>query len=479
MFDFLNSYQTLIIEDLATITASPSAIYKQLNAVHQSEFNSNQRIVYYTQHLPSTELLDHIHTALETFKISGYFVLLCCKTDIDVSKYVDPITIITAIGIDSATLDTNFQLPNSFCPLPWMHLEMRHSGDIHPCCVSTDTVGQAATEDIKEILLGKKMHQLRQDFLSGQQPKGCDHCWKIERQGQVSNRQWHEKSYRKKFHLEFANDIQIRSLDIKPGNVCNFKCRICNSESSSLFADELRKFETEKTFKISQWAEYSDYMWEQLETLLPTIENLDFYGGEPFLVKKISALLKEAINRGYAKNIQLHFNSNGSIYPEELIELIKQFKSADIALSIDNIGARFELERGGQWDEIEQNIIKFAQLNNNKIHVHLWPTVNIQNIYYLDSVFSWAEQYSIDVNLNFLDGPSWASIPSLTPAAIELIANKYKNSLVPELQRLSNWVQSFAGTDGKDFITSMKKFDSRRNQNFLDTHPEIARAMGY
>jgi hypothetical protein len=35
------------------------------------------------------------------------------------------------------------------------------------------------------------------------------------------------------------------------------------------------------------------------------------------------------------------------------------------------------------------------------------------------------------------------------------------------------------GSDGIEFLEKMQRTDAYRKQNFKDTHPEIARAMGY
>jgi len=34
-------------------------------------------------------------------------------------------------------------------------------------------------------------------------------------------------------------------------------------------------------------------------------------------------------------------------------------------------------------------------------------------------------------------------------------------------------------SDGKEFLFKMKQTDAYRKQNFMITHPEIAKAMGY
>ena len=45
---------------------------------------------------------------------------------------------------------------------------------------------------------------------------------------------------------------------------------------------------------------------------------------------------------------------------------------------------------------------------------------------------------------------------------------------VGELERLDG-----KGSDGKRFLFEMQRTDAYRKQNFADTHPEIAKAMGY
>ena len=480
----LHNYNFLVFSDLSTELVSPSTLINTLNAVKKEVFEPNDRIVFYTSHRPSKQVLDHLHKCIELLDVSGFFCVLCCPQDIkqDIDNYIDPISVVQIGLADTAPLPMDFYMPNTVCPLPWMHLEIKHNGDVYPCCVSQFPVASALDTDLDSIMLGDRMSQLRSDFVAGKQPADCKHCWAVEQQGQQSNRQWHVKHYGREFYLNYFNNIKIRSLDLKPGNTCNFKCRICNPVSSSLFADELnsqRKNQIKITDNTARWVEYNDYTWDQLQKLLPNIENLDFYGGEPFLVKEISKLLISAIEQGYSQQMRLHFNSNGSVFPDKLIPILEQFKSVDIALSIDNIGQRFELERGGQWEEVEKNILNFYQLDSTKFTTYIMPTVNIQNVYYLDELFAWANNHQIRVTVNFLNDPDWANINNLTPAAKQLVIDKFIQSEHKELQLLAVRVKTSVGNDGTEFVHQMKRFDRIRSQDFGLTHKEIAQAMGY
>jgi MoaA/NifB/PqqE/SkfB family radical SAM enzyme len=462
-------YNLVIFQDLVSIADRPDSIYRLLDSVAQTEFADQDRIVFYTSETPSTELLDHIHQALEECNIGGFFVVLCCPTVVSLN-YSDPITVHQVELTSTWLLGNGFHIPKTVCPVPWTHLEIKHNGDIHPCCVAENAVGNANESSLEEAFYGADMALLRHALLLGNKPSTCDHCWKLEAAGLKSNREWHRGQNLRKLYTEWIQNPKIRSLDLKPGNVCNFKCRICDPVNSSAFADEA------KTYKIvsGKWNEYNEYAWSELDALLPQIENLDFYGGEPFLVKQIPKLMQSAVDRGHAKNIRVHFNTNGSIYPN--VELFDKFKEIDIAVSIDNVGTRFELERGGSWDTVANNVIKLSQLNAT---VYLWTTVNIQNVYYLDEVVAWADANHIRVAFNYLDRPTWANIDQLTNSARQLIIDKYAGSAHTELRNIAARVQASTGSDGKEFVAQMKRFDQLRNQNFAETHPEMAGAMGY
>ena len=107
------------------------------------------------------------------------------------------------------------------------------------------------------------------------------------------------------------------------------------------------------------------------------------------------------------------------------------------------------------------------------------PTVNIQNVYYLDELFAWANNHQIRVTVNFLNDPDWANINNLTPAAKQLVIDKFIQSEHKELQLLAVRVKTSVGNNGTEFVHQMKRFDRIRSQDFGLTHKEIAQAMGY
>jgi hypothetical protein len=73
----------------------------------------------------------------------------------------------------------------------------------------------------------------------------------------------------------------------------------------------------------------------------------------------------------------------------------------------------------------------------------------------------------------------------MTPDAQSLVLNKLRttfwksNKFQKEIDNVIKFIENGLGSDGKEFLRRMKQTDEYRKQNFMDTHTEIAMAMGY
>jgi MoaA/NifB/PqqE/SkfB family radical SAM enzyme len=473
--------------DLADLTTSPAQTYKILQQHYQQEFSLDDRLVFYTQHHMSDQLIQHLYQAATLIDISNFFLLLCNPHDISgqlstIAKK-NPGDQISFQSLQIAITNTkalsnNFLLSHTVCPMPWMHMMINHSGGVQACCVYNTTVGNIAVDSINKVFYDQDYSQLRKQLLSGEKASGCNHCWKLEDRGLTSNRSRHLSFLKKDLLTKYLDSPTITSLDLSPGNTCNFKCRICNPESSSLFAQESQSINKVIPVKSFNWAESNTKSIEEISNLIPSLTNIDMYGGEPFLIKPLTKLLQQAVEQGQSKHIRLHYNSNGSVYPDHLIEYWKQFRHIDIHFSIDNIGKRFELERGGEWEQVQSNILKLLNLKLSNLKISIMPTVSIMNIFYLDEVLQWADGLGLCVNFNYLTDPDSFNIKNLTALAKKLIIEKFSNHPNSEIGKILDTIRSLPNSDGTNFINLTKHFDRIRKQKFADTHHEIASAMG-
>jgi sulfatase maturation enzyme AslB (radical SAM superfamily) len=188
-------------------------------------------------------------------------------------------------------------------------------------------------------------------------------------------------------------------------------------------------------------------------------------------------LLDLIIERDVAKNIQLEFNTNSSIYPAAIINKLKKFKRVEILLSIDDIEKRFEIQRGSRWDDICKNLELFKNLKSSTVDVKAAITVNIQNVLYLDQLVEFFENLNFDIVWWYLEDPKYLSIHNTTKKVKNLIYQKYHSHTNPELRNIATGVQSSIPVSGKEFLDYTLKLDHRRGQDFKLWHSEIFNAM--
>jgi len=392
--------------------------------------------------------------------------------------------------------------------LPWVSIETSPMGTARPCCLADEEITDPNGDKydlnkstLREIYDSEYMQDLRRQFRQGKKPQTCNRCWEEEDAGRTSKRIHSQVRLKELYQqVDWTNDRpdQLWFVDLKLGNICNLKCRICGSWSSSKWAEEemnyLPKTVDKKThiaytwLKQGQWPRKTETFWDDLRSLLPNIRYFEFTGGEPWLIQEHIDLLKFAVETGASQHIDIHYNTNATQWPDDLVGVWKHFGRVDIAFSIDNVGERFEYERfPANWAKANEIVdaVHDLQKTNTNITTQLCFTLNIQNVYYLDELLNWADTKGFgNVYFNMLHSPSRMSIQSMTPRAQELVINKLQGiKWRPEYQRevdnVINFIRNGAGSDGREFCRLMKQTDAYRKQDLRATHSEIAEAMGY
>ena len=404
------------------------------------------------------------------------------------------------------------KLPDTICMLPWVSLEASPQGTAKPCCLFDDEIlddngnkFKLAESSLQDIYKSKFMQRLRQDFRQGVKPEACFRCWREEDAGITSKREFSRIRLKELYPtVDWQNDTpdQLWFLDLKLGNICNLKCRICGSWSSSKWAEEeinyvpdLKNKKEHLAYTFLQqgaWPRKSPLFWENLKALLPNIRYFEFTGGEPWLIEEHWDLLRHAVQTGDSKHIDIHYNTNATVDALGMDKswIWNEFGRVDIAFSIDNVGRRFEYERyGADWNKANEIIdgIHWAQgVDTPNITTQLCFTINIQNVYYLDELLAWADTKPWNsVYFNMLHSPEHMSIQRMTPAAQALVLSKLKTHFwttakyQEEIDNVIKFIENGSGSDGKEFLRQMQRTDKYRKQSFLDTHLEMAQAMGY
>ena len=340
-----------------------------------------------------------------------------------------------------------------FCVLPWVSIETSPIGTTRPCCLAEDEIKDGDgkkydlnTSTLNEIHHSDYMNRLRQDFLDGKKPQTCRKCWNEERSGRTSKRM-HTLDRLKHIvtDTEWTQDAKpLIFIDFKLGNICNLKCRICGSWSSSTFASEEVKFEGKDSFHYEMlqkgaWPRKNAAFWETVDGMMDQIRYLEFTGGEPFMIQEHFALLQRCVHRGIAGNIEIHYNTNGTHYPEHAEEIWKHFKLVEVAFSIDDVAERFEYQRANaDWQLVNHHMDRFEQLRDKlgNIQLQCCSTVNVFNVMYLEGLANWIDTRKFDfVYWNMLHEAYYHSVGTLPESAKQIAIGRLQDADVTAYHR--------------------------------------------
>ena len=394
-----------------------------------------------------------------------------------------------------------------FCVLPWVSLETSPIGTVRPCCLAEEEIVDDAgnkfdlnTADFGDIQNSQYMQDLRQQFLDQKKPSACRKCWREESAGRTSKRM-HTLDRLKHMivDLEWTADAKpLMFLDLKLGNICNLKCRICGSWSSSTFAAEelkwLRRGEDRHDnhhyhmLRAGAWPRENPRFWTEIDRVIDQIQYIEFTGGEPFMIKEHFDLLQRLVDQGIAAQIEIHYNTNGTQWPEQAEAVWKHFKTVEIAFSIDDVGDRFEYQRSNAvWSKVCNNIELFKQMRdrNPRIRLQVCTTVNVFNVYYIEQVANWINTQGFDfVYWNMMHEAYYFSISTLPESAKQTIATKLQSAQVDhktqqEFAQIVDFMMRGASLDGDILRMKIRDLDRKREQSLTQVEPELARLINY
>jgi MoaA/NifB/PqqE/SkfB family radical SAM enzyme len=385
------------------------------------------------------------------------------------------------------------------CHLPWTSLDVNPLGELRPCGPYTEPIKDkngnnfsVHNSSIDDVINSDYMKNLRQDFLSGKKPKQCELCWKEEAAGKKSLRMnmWEKTNLDTlgKYNIE-KNINTLYFLDMRLGNICNLKCRICSEIHSSQWSNEKIKMNKNNSKeiqrlkninKLGQWPRNSVKYFENIDSTLKNIRFFNITGGEPLLIPEQFEMLEKCITLGSASKTEVHYNTNGTIYPENAIKNIwPKFKKIELAFSIDDIGHRFEYQRHpAVWDDVKENIYKIKNSGMNNLSIQICTTINVMNILYLDEIEQVVNDLRPDYwHIAILHHPTEFDVQRIPRTIKEKINNKFKNSIKSKeitvaLDYMNN--KDYNITDwGKNLMHKLTNIDKVRGEKFKKTFPEL------
>jgi MoaA/NifB/PqqE/SkfB family radical SAM enzyme len=233
----------------------------------------------------------------------------------------------------------------------------------------------------------------------------------------------------------------------------------------------------------SYWIDEDSQFWKEIEQILPTIEQFDFTGGEPFLIKKHYDILRKCVELDCAKNIEIHYNTNGTIKPsDEIFKIWQEFKQVDVMFSLDGIEERFEyLRNPAKWNEVVSIFETF--LAYPKMYTHICYSVSLFNVLYIPEFINWFNSYGISkdrIYFNIIFNPEYLNIQKI-PQQVKLkikehveknkLNDKYFDDKIAEITNFM--LEGDSVSNIHEFKSITEKLDDIRKESFIKTFPEL------
>lgn len=444
-----------------------------------------------------------------------------------------------------------------FCPLPWNSINTRNNGNCRVCCnansytankgiISNDkgVPYNAGTANFNEVRNSNLLKEIRIKMMKGEWHEECTRCKNEESAGIRSRRIYENENYpelRKIALNNTADDgtidtkiIPLQYLDIRYGNFCNLKCRMCGATDSHSWIRDLYKLgikkynETDRQVNIiaeengKAYIDY-DYDWysssetfnKQILENLKSIKKFYIVGGEPLYIKEHYDFLELIANTKYAKNIYIEYNTNLTNIPKNIIELWKKFKRVLIGVSIDGYGKVLEYQRyPANWNQLYKNLTKInafvkeslpiiyeTQLKETEYSSAAWLafTVTSLNVLHFPEFIKWKiEESNLDsfgvstkpiVTHHMCHSPNIYNVKNLHEDIkdivklryrdfIEYSKSNYPNDTHRHIEKMLSGVIKFMDSSicsnivWKEFLDQTSKLDKIRNQSIIEVIPE-------
>jgi sulfatase maturation enzyme AslB (radical SAM superfamily)/glycosyltransferase involved in cell wall biosynthesis len=342
-------------------------------------------------------------------------------------------------------------------------------------------------------------------MLAGKRIERCSSCYHSESLGreslrQIKNGQFFGEQISESNSLFCSRVVdQIDPLvakrpiwfDVRLGNICNLKCRMCCAEASSqIEKDEIAEAEIAGIqhqaigANISDWAEARDIM-KRLKSFCAEAVYLEAVGAEPTLNEAQLELLEFFVSEGSSNKIGLFVISNLTNALERPFALFSRFKNPQVQISLDGSSSVYDYIRfPAKWDNITKNI-ETVRRRYPQISFTVGPTFQAYNILNITDLFDWCRENELKFStFNLLDWPSFLSVRVLPLEARELAAERLenwaekndidnKNGVIQLAAYLRDHANKATEKDIYDFVKYTEKMDRSRGQDIRLSLPEL------
>lgn len=310
----------------------------------------------------------------------------------------------------------------SACYAPFTSMLLDTTGIVRACCVNhAYPLGDLRQERLKDIWTGARMEEFRNALKNYDFHLGCQLCeWKIS-QGDFEGKNLANSTLiTYKFeHLTLPAEGPLvpRHLEFHISNTCNLACATCWGEYSTIIRS--KREQLPPLPKI-----YDEEFFADLAEFLPYLEEAQFLGGEPFLIKEHQRIWDMLIEGGLTP--RCHITTNGTQYNER-VERVLYSLPCSLTVSMDGATQEtFEKIRiNAKFDAVMANLKRFQGICKERgTGIAIMFTLSRLNWFELGDLLLMAEDMGIPVSVSQLWEPRRFSLFSMSPQALGEVVSK-------------------------------------------------------
>lgn len=433
------------------------------------------------------------------------------------------------------------QVSPSFCTAKWLQTTLYlQNGYNHSCHhPSPHKIPVEELIDPASLHNSSFKKEQRAMMLSGERPKECDYCWKIEdlNKDYFSDRHyksadsWAWDRFDEIASSNASTNVYPAYLEVSFSNACNFKCVYCSPEISSKWLEEINKFGPYPTQKCNydlNWLKqvgkypykhsddnpYVNAFWEWFPTALPYLKVFRITGGEPLMSKDTWRVL-DYLKHNPQPDLELAINTNLGVEDKLISRFIDYIndlkicvKKVDVYTSLESTGDQAMYARHGlNYDKWLDNM--HLLLYNTDCIVSIMTTINILSlpsfITFVREIMKFRTIYNngfehnrIPLSINYLRWPPHLSVILLPlPLRIEYARNilevseswlkyysedKYARIYLEEWDQIKRFCEFLitepeAVHERTEFVKFIQEIDYRRGSNFDKVFPEYSQLI--
>ena len=381
------------------------------------------------------------------------------------------------------------------CPAFYLDATIDSSGSYSPCTALGGGAFKFKNQSFKTVWMSTTLEDARQRSKAGEKLDMCKRCWSEEELGLTSERKYLIQDL--PTDLDYTDSGYYmsgpRHLNIKVSNICNLRCRTCQSVDSYLYHIEGEHYEKKNNIAFTAYTmqkfkkHFTDSQLTELFEYSSRLERIELYGGEPFLDDQVPKFLLQLVDTGVSKNIDLSVSTNATHkLTDTWRKILTNFKEVMINVSIDGIENKFTyIRHPGNWEDVQTNLDAFFDLEyaNSTITVQPVITVSALNVWNINDVFKYFAAYKVEPFIILVQWPNYYCVnvlpDSIKPLVTQHLAQYNNPKFTPVINLLNttpaNTNKQLTPWDEFKFWTREK--DAYRNENFVETFEDFGKHL--